>query len=66
MTMACWWISAYLMRRFQSVLTAAAQLIFSLTRSDHITDALVVAVGTGSHTVGYIYSYIGYIYRLYI
>ena len=33
-------IPAYLMRRVQS-LNAAARLIFHLTRSDHITDALV-------------------------
>ena len=29
------------MRRLQSVLNAAARLIFNLKRSDHITDALV-------------------------
>ena len=34
-------IPAHLMRRLQSVLNAAARLIFSLKRSDHITDALV-------------------------
>ena len=34
-------IPAYLLRRFQSVLNAAAWLIFHLKRSDHITDALV-------------------------
>ena len=32
---------AHLMRRLQSVLNAAARLIFNLKRSDHITDALV-------------------------
>ena len=34
-------IPAHLMRRLQSVLIAAARLIFNLKRSDHITDALV-------------------------
>ena len=34
-------IIAHLMRRLQSVLNAAARLIFNLKRSDHITDALV-------------------------
>ena len=34
-------IPAHLMRRLQSVLNAAAWLIFNLKRSDHITDALV-------------------------
>ena len=34
-------IPAHLMRRLQSILNAAAQLIFNLKRSDHITDALV-------------------------
>jgi len=34
-------IPAHLMRRIQSVLNAAARLIFNLKRSDHITDALV-------------------------
>jgi len=34
-------IPAYLLRRLQSVLNAAAWLIFHLKRSDHITDALV-------------------------
>jgi len=34
-------IPAYLMRRLQSALNAAARLIFHLRRSDHITDALV-------------------------
>ena len=34
-------IPAHLMRRLQSVLNAAARLIFNLKRSDHITDALV-------------------------
>jgi len=34
-------LPAYLTRRLQSVLTAAAQLIFYLRRSDHISDALV-------------------------
>jgi len=34
-------IPAYLLRRLQSVLNAAARLIFHLKRSDHITDALV-------------------------
>ena len=34
-------ITSHLMRRFQSVLNAAARLIFNLKRSDHITDALV-------------------------
>jgi len=34
-------IPAYLLRRLQSVLNAAARLIFHLMRSDHITDALV-------------------------
>jgi len=34
-------IPAHLMRRLQSVLNAAAQLIFNPKRSDHITDALV-------------------------
>ena len=32
---------AHLMRRLQSVLNAAARLIFNLKRSGHITDALV-------------------------
>ena len=36
-----WPGSAYLLRRLQSVLNAAARLIFHLKRSDHITDALV-------------------------
>jgi len=34
-------IPAYLIRRLQSALNAAAWLIFHLRRSDHITDALV-------------------------
>ena len=34
-------IPAHLMRRLQSVLNAAARLIFNLKRFDHITDALV-------------------------
>ena len=34
-------IPAHVMRRLQSVLNAAARLIFNLKRSDHITDALV-------------------------
>jgi len=34
-------IPAYIMRRLQSALNAAARLIFHLRRSDHITDALV-------------------------
>jgi len=34
-------IPTHLMRRLQSVLNAAARLIFNLKRSDHITDALV-------------------------
>ena len=34
-------IPVYLMRRLQSGLSAAAQLIFHLRRSDHISDALV-------------------------
>ena len=34
-------IPAHLMCRLQSVLNAAARLIFNLKRSDHITDALV-------------------------
>jgi len=34
-------IPAYILRRLQSVLNAAARLIFHLKRSDHITDALV-------------------------
>jgi len=34
-------IPAYLMRRLQSVLNAAARLIFHLRRSDRISDALV-------------------------
>ena len=34
-------IPAHLMRRLQSVLNAAARLIFNLKRPDHITDALV-------------------------
>jgi len=34
-------IPAHLMRRLQSVLNAAARLIFNLKRSDHITDAIV-------------------------
>ena len=34
-------IPAYLMRRLQLALNAAARLIFHLRRSDHITDALV-------------------------
>jgi len=33
--------SAYLMRRLQSVLNAAAWLIFGLRQSDHIWDALI-------------------------
>jgi len=37
----CMGIPAHLMRRLQSVLNAAARLIFILKRSDHITDALV-------------------------
>jgi len=32
---------AYLTRRLQSVLIAAARLVFNLCRSDHITDALI-------------------------
>jgi len=34
-------IPVYLMQRLQSVLNAAARLIFHLRRSDHISDALV-------------------------
>jgi len=34
-------IPAYLTRRLQSALNAAARLIFHLRRSDHVTDALV-------------------------
>ena len=34
-------IPAYLMRKLQSALNAAARLIFHLRRSDHVTDALV-------------------------
>ena len=34
-------IPAYLTRRMQSALNAAARLIFNLRRSDHITDALM-------------------------
>ena len=34
-------IPANLMRRLQSVLNAAARLIFNLKRSDHITDTLI-------------------------
>ena len=34
-------VPAHLMRRLQSVLNAAARLIYNLKRSDHITDALV-------------------------
>ena len=34
-------IPAYLLRRLQSVLNAAARLMFHLKRSDNITDALV-------------------------
>jgi len=34
-------IPTYLVRRMQSALNAAAWLIFSLRRSDHITDVLV-------------------------
>ena len=34
-------IPAYLLRRLQLVLNAAARLILHLKRSDHITDALV-------------------------
>ena len=34
-------IPAHLMRQLQSILNAAARLIFNLKRSDHITDALV-------------------------
>ena len=34
-------LPAYLVRRLQSVLNAAARLIFNLRSSDHITDALV-------------------------
>ena len=34
-------IPAYLMRRLQSALNAAARLVFHLRRCDHITDALV-------------------------
>jgi len=34
-------IQAYLLRRLQSALNAAARLIFHLKRSDHITDAVV-------------------------
>ena len=34
-------VPAYLLRRLQSVLNAAARLIFHLKRSDRITDALV-------------------------
>jgi len=34
-------LPAYLIRRLQSVLNAAARLIFHLRRSDHISDALV-------------------------
>ena len=49
-------IPAHLMCRLQSVLNAAARLIFNLKRSDHITDALVtrqpsLAAGPGAHTV---------------
>jgi len=31
----------YLTRRLQSVLNAAARLIFNLRRSDHVSDALI-------------------------
>jgi len=33
--------SAYLQRRLQAVLNAAARLVFRLRRYDHVTDALV-------------------------
>ena len=39
---ACWWVFLPTYNaRLQSVLNAAARLIFNLKRSDHITDALV-------------------------
>ena len=34
-------LPAYLTRRLQSVLNAAARLIFNLRRSDHVSDALI-------------------------
>jgi len=41
-------VPAYLLRRLQSVLNAAARLIFHLKRSDRITDALVsLGIGCG-------------------
>jgi len=46
-------IPAYLTRRLQSVLNAAARLIYQLRSSDHITDALVclqaLATDTRAH-----------------
>ena len=46
-------IPAYLMCRLQSVLNAAARLIFNLKRSDHIrrTHQPSLAAGPGAHTV---------------
>ena len=46
-------IPAHLMRRLQSVLNAAARLIFNLKRSDHITCTRQpsLAAGPGAHTV---------------
>jgi len=48
-------VPAHLMCRLQSVLNAAARLIFNLKRSDHITDALVslhcMAAGPTADTV---------------
>jgi len=34
-------LPVYLTRRLQSVLNAAARLIFNLRRSDHVSDALI-------------------------
>jgi len=44
-------LPAYLMRRLQSVLNAAARLIFHLRRSDHISDALMPTLAAGSGAI---------------
>lgn len=44
-------LPAYLMRQLQSVLNAAARLIYGLRTRDHITDALIsVFTGCGSQS----------------
>jgi len=48
-------LPAYLVRRLQSILYASARMIFLLSRSDYITDALAMqfalAVHSGTHPV---------------